>query len=218
MPESLELGQMLFGTGSINSYDAYWATEGLCMLAEIIAEKRGDYGYGERATLTSSMGAEPFDNDVFTMRSYYWGDCTCGYEELSYEWEEDTEHQENCYQKLFRKMHCVEDEGWYTTKRGHGIGDECECVKIACEKFGIDPDAPGGYVHCTCDYKAKWQEFLNNNDHSDECLLNKPNFVYKPTGVEISWYKHAARGITCNKEEPTAVRWFEVIRGCVDSL
>jgi hypothetical protein len=218
MPENVELGQMLFGTGPINHYDAYWATEGLCMLANIIAEKRNDYEYGERATLTSSMGAEPFENDVFIMRSYYWGDCTCGYDEKSYKWEEDNRHDKDCYQAFFQEMHYLDGEDWYKEKEGHKISDECNCVQVACEKFGIDPEAPGGYVHCTCGHKNKWHEFLANNNHTPDCLMKKPNFVYKPTGVEISWYKHAGRGITCNKEEPSAVRWFEVIRDCVDSL
>ena len=215
----MELGQMLFGTGSVNQHEAYWATDGLVMLAEIIAEHRNDKAYGELETLTSSMGAEVFDNEVFTMRPYYWGDCECGFVEELNEWEENNPHYDDCYQTFFRSIHYRDGDESYLEKREHGYPFECDCVQVACEKFGIDPEAPGAYVHCTCGWNERRKEWFENHEgHSPECRIDKPNFVYKPTGVEISWYKHAARGITCNKKQPTATRWFEVISHCVQSL
>lgn len=108
-----------------NWHNADWATSGLVMLAEIIAERRGERGY-----LAGNDGAEPFENDVFAMRTYCW----------------------------------------------------------------CDEEMPG---------------------HEDGC---PPNFEYKPTGVQISWYKHAGRGIECNRPEPTMMRWFEVLADCVRSV
>lgn len=58
--------------------DANWATEGLHFLAQIIAELRGDFPDTEYDTydnlLTANYGAQPFENDVFIMRSYCWCD------------------------------------------------------------------------------------------------------------------------------------------------
>ena len=71
-----ELGQMMFG----QDYGDYEVPEfvewDLLSLSTII--KRDD-SMGE--------GAE-FDSDVFTMRRYYWGDCTCG--------EKNNEHLPDC--------------------------------------------------------------------------------------------------------------------------
>lgn len=132
MPNNVELGMLAFSNGAINKYDADWATSGLNMLAEIIAESRNEgktrpeYGW---SLLTSNSGGEPFENELFAMRPYCWCDA-------------EGEHEEGC----------------------------------------------------------------------------PPNFEYKPSGVEISWYKHAGRGITCNREEPSMIRWFEVLSECVASV
>ena len=45
-----------------------------------------------------------------------------------------------------------------------------------------------------------------------------PNFFYKPTGLIITWYKHAGRGITANQEYPGARQWFEIIKTCRESI
>ena len=133
----MELGQMLLSNTPIQSYESYWATDGLNMIAEVIAELRGkEHGtYGWDGLLTSNSGAEDYVNDVFEMRSYCWCDAT---------WEED-------------------------------------------------PDHP----------------------HAHGC---PPNFVYKPTRLVITWYKHANRGATSNKKYPGARTWFEVIKHCIGSV
>ena len=133
----LELGQMLLSNTPIQLYESYWATDGLNMIAEVIAELRGkQHGtYGWDGLLTSNSGAEDYINDVFEMRSYCWCDAT---------WEED-------------------------------------------------PDHP----------------------HAHGC---PPNFLYKPTGMIITWYKHANRGATSNKQYPGARTWFEIIKHCIGSI
>ena len=133
----LELGQMLLSNTPIQSYESYWATDGLNMIAEVIAELRGkQHGtYGWDGLLTSNSGAEDYINDVFEMRSYCWCDAT---------WEEDPEHP-----------------------------------------------------------------------HAHGC---PPNFLYKPTGMIITWYKHANRGATSNKQYPGARTWFEIIKHCIGSV
>ena len=128
---------MLLSNTPIQSYESYWATDGLNMIAEVIAELRGkQHGtYGWDGLLTSNCGAEEYINDVFEMRPYCWCDAT---------WEED-------------------------------------------------PDHP----------------------HAHGC---PPNFLYKPTGMAITWYKHANRGATSNKQYPGARTWFEIIKHCIGSI
>lgn len=132
----LELGQMVLSNNDWHQYDADWATDGLNMIAQVIAELRGDshgkYGYGR--LLTDNSGDPEYVNDVFEMRPYCW---------------------------------C--DKGW----------DEYE---------GIHPEG------CP------------------------PNFLYKPTGMLVTWYKHANRGITSNKKYPGARTWFEIVKNCIGSI
>lgn len=136
MVYKLELGRMLLSNTPAQFYDADWATDGLNMIAEVIAELRGEeHGvYGWNSLLTSNSGNDEFVNDVFEMRSFCW-----------------------------------------------------------------------------CD--SGWQDY--EGPHPDGC---PPNFIYKPTGLVITWYKHASRGITANKKYPGARTWFEIIKHCIGSI
>lgn len=51
--------------------------------------------------------------------------------------------------------------------------------------------------------------------HQNEC---PPNFYYKPTGLTITWYKHAGRGITSNMEELSAKAWHGIVHVCIESI
>ena len=66
--------------------------------------------------------------------------------------------------------------------------------------------------YCWCD--ATWEEDPDH-PHAHGC---PPNFVYKPTGLVITWYKHANRGATSNKHYPGARTWFEIIKHCIGSV
>ena len=127
---------MLLSNTAAQLCEADWATDGLNMVAEVIAELRGEeHGvYGWNSLLTSNSGNDEFVNDIFEMRSFCW-----------------------------------------------------------------------------CD--SGWQDY--EGPHPDGC---PPNFIYKPTGLIITWYKHASRGITANKKYPGARTWFEVIKHCIGSI
>ena len=131
----LELGQMILSNNDWHQYDADWATDGLVMIAQVIAELRGEDPNGGWTTLTSNSGGEDFVNDTFEMRSYCWCDSA---------WDENEDHP-----------------------------------------------------------------------HAKGC---PPNFLYKPTGMIVTWYKHANRGITSNKKYPGARTWFEIVNNCVRSI
>ena len=124
----LELGQALFSNGSVEEYDAEWATMGLEEIADVIAVKRGLTDDLDR--LTSNSGGERFENETFSMSSYCW--CS-----------------------------------------GGAMGHEANCP---------------------------------------------PNFIYKPTGLAVTWYKHARRGIRANVEEVKAREWLNIVDACIASI
>ena len=128
---------MLISNTDWHKYDADWATDGLTMIAEVIAELRGGEHsrYGWSNLLTSNAGAKEYINDVFEMHTFCW--CDAG-------WDEDPTHP-----------------------------------------------------------------------HAEGC---GPNFLYKPNGMQITWYKHANRGISSNKQYPGARTWFEIVSDCVRSV
>jgi hypothetical protein len=66
--------------------------------------------------------------------------------------------------------------------------------------------------YCWCD--AGWDE-NPDHPHAKGC---PPNFLYKPNGMIITWYKHAARGTTSNKSYPGARTWFEIVKDCIRSV
>jgi hypothetical protein len=61
--------------------------------------------------------------------------------------------------------------------------------------------------YCWCDQTVK--------EHYPYC---PPNFEHKPSGLTISWYKNAHRGITANQTFPGAKTWWSVINECVESI
>lgn len=51
--------------------------------------------------------------------------------------------------------------------------------------------------------------------HENGC---PPNFLYKPTGLIITWYKYSGRGTTSNKKYPGARTWSEIVNHCIKSI
>lgn len=82
-----------------------------------------------------------FDNEVFNMFPYYWGDCTCG----------------------------------------------------------ADDDLTG------------------ETNHKEDCLLVKDNFVYKPLGIKIQWYKYPLRDAYSNIRITKKIMQ-DMVRNCLKSL
>jgi hypothetical protein len=51
----------------------------------------------------------------------------------------------------------------------------------------------------------------------DSCNLVRPNFIYKPTGYEIQWYKYPLRDSYAN-QEITWESFCQVVEDCKQSL
>lgn len=169
----MELGNMLFGN-----------SRGECHIP------RGG-GWEDELRKLLKVCAIEFDwgdcNDIqeahvedFIIFPYYWGDCTCGFQDLVDEWEGIHEHSQDCYQIEYRK---IEESIDITSP------DRRKKAKALCVKHNIPwDDGRGCAMHCTCDYEKEWIKFLQEHSHADDCPIIRPNFLYKPTGFQIKWY------------------------------
>ena len=60
---------MLFSNSPVQEYEAYWAENGIYMIAEAIQELRNDH-----YPISSNGGEMPYESNIFDMRSYCWCD------------------------------------------------------------------------------------------------------------------------------------------------
>lgn len=85
-----------------------------------------------------------------------------------------------------------------------------------CKKHGVDRNW-GAAVHCTCEYGRLREEWCATDDHSPDCALVRPNFLHKPSGLELRWYKYPLRDSYMNREVSPR-EWRTICRECIDSL
>lgn len=202
----------------------------------------------------SSYGKE-FENKIFSMFPYYWGDCTCGFDDRASEWHESNTHRQPCYQVRYRTELTLADQeigyveysslsdaffvdsediemggqvigvGTIMTPRRdpervekynlHHAADE-RIRKRLCGEMGLS-FIFGSAVHCTCDHKDRWRAFLDENDHSSDCPIVRPNFVHKPSALQLEWYKYPLRG-SCMNREVSPKEWRAIIGECIESI
>ena len=196
----MELGNMIFGNsrGSF-SLERHCGFEGQLQrlfMACTKDDKELDYNL--------SYGME-FENDCFSLFPYYWGDCTCGFDDAEIEWSRANDHKQDCYQ------YCVinnliqsgwnKTDGWYSGYRAahpedmdydEWAGMQDRVRQEFCEDMGL-PYPNGGAIHCTCDYNKRYKEWHDENDHKSDCPTIRPNFLHKRTGISINWYKYPLR-------------------------
>jgi hypothetical protein len=142
----------------------------------------GEYGYGAH-----------YKNDVFEMRPFYWGDCTCHYDTVRSVWEEKNRHTQDCYQTIYHDKHYVDyagDSGW-----------------------NFDLKA----VHCTCGKTNEYAEFIKTISHADHCEMDKPNFKHYASGIEVEWYKYIGRDMEYDQDIPIET-WVDVFKECIESI
>jgi hypothetical protein len=146
-----------------------------------------------------------FENEVFSIFPYYWGECTCGNANAIDKFEEEYNHSADCFlTKVTEFENSLEANGvkrcspeWY---------NRVEAFVVA-----------SGLEGCTCGFEEKYDKFVEEHPHTAECLLVKPNFLYKPTGYEINWYKYPLRDSYANKK--LSFRQFsEMVDACIKSL
>lgn len=180
----MELGNWIFG----NSRGEYEVNRGLQSYFVSWLERLGFDGYGH-----PKFGNEwSFENDTFRIQPYYWGDCECGYEQREMEWSDSHDHAPDCYQILYRAI----GDKWGS--RWDDDGPAQEMIEALCKTMGLSYPQ-GSAVHCTCDYDDKWSEWAKQNQHAKDCLIVTPNFLHKPSGFELRWYKYPLRDSYSNK-------------------
>ena len=85
-----------------------------------------------------------------------------------------------------------------------------------CKKHKVTyPD--GCAVHCTCGKYDAASEFADHHPHSDNCRLIQPNFLHKPSGFRVNWYKYPLRDSYMSPPIKLA-RWREVMAECLESI
>ena len=226
-----------------------------CMY-QLIYEINNDYENGQQSE---------FENDVFALHPYWWGDCTCEYEDRFTEkeaaWHAENKHSADCYHtELVAEKERYDRESGYAALDAELFGRQPSlldgfewdvespdphvitmvgqprtgalmeewrkayarrnefldalydrlCKKYGKQKFGCA-------IHCTCDYEAKWKAFCAADGHDADCKLERPNFLYKPTGYELEWYKYPLRGAVASADL-NANQFAAMIDHCVQSL
>jgi len=156
----------------------------------------GEFGYGCA-----------FENDTFLMFPYYWGDCACGCDEREEEWANAHGHTGACY----RTGYAAIKFDWLDEKEQHTAA-----VKALCEARGIPyNEGIGSAIHCDCGHQQAWQAFAKTNPHLPDCPIIRPNFLHKPSGVTVDWYKYIGRDMEI--KAPDGFDWEAAIHECLCS-
>lgn len=197
----MELGNMIFG----NSRGEYHAERGDALLAQF-----------ER--LAVALGCDTyfspgFENDTFAVRPYYWGDCTCGYENSEIKWCDSHDHSPECYQTEYRNAGL----GEYSRDRDLALARDGRVIDL-CRKHGIKyNNGYGCATHCDCHYDKEWREWASTHNHDPTCPTVLPNFHFKPTGFTLKWYKYPLRD-SYSSEPLTLDKLRGMIHECIRSL
>lgn len=187
-------GQMMFGNAygvfNLGANERYVAKK-LYELSEKLGKKNpdvqaygalgGEWGYGQ-----------DFKNDVFEMRPYWWGDCTCGFNKKDFAWSQEHLHQESCFFNRYQAEEKRLEHGGMQFDKRHNL------MTWWAKENGYS-DAPNGMaVHCDCGVDQAYTVWRDNNNHADHCSKVVPNF--RCGDLEIRWYKYIGRGMSANRE------------------
>ena len=205
----MELGNIAFGNsrGEFPVPRAEFEPD-MFRLLDILHPESGIYG-------------TDFENDVFSIMPYTWGDCSCGWDFLDKGHESvwALKHSPSCYWHEY-------DAIWKGKTFDHEA--QVEQLKPIYEKHGWSTEGDvwwhGCAVKCTCDYhqrlEAIYERYAEEFGHlgcTPDCKLVKPNFLYKPTGFSISVYKYFLRN-SYMSQDITLEQFREMIDDCIASL
>jgi|WetSurSiteA1Bulk_404760.scaffolds.fasta_scaffold00683_7 hypothetical protein len=215
----MELGNLIFGNSRGNfeiPRSIGWEEELYRVFDAIKPDEENSYGFN-------------FENNTFMIFPYYWGECTCGYEDLEYEWSETTKHQEHCYQiklKDIQKQWAIKSnkldefnrDGYFSEySLSSKLQKEFEKdVESLCKSMNL-PYPECSAVHCTCDRQEKWRAFAEKHYHESNCPIIRPNFLYKSNNFWIKWYKYPFRD-SYMSDDITLEEFSNIITECIKSL
>lgn len=216
----MELGNMIWG----NSRGVYPLDRGTYedifqgFLEDIGLDGYGNNVHPEFNNLTEApYNSSVIENETFSIFPYYWGDCTCGFEDMYNEacslWFKQNQHSKDCYQtkleeaKVNSGKYTLDETFDYLKYTGElNFSEEMDwerefIYKPLLEEFGLTQE--GCAVHCTCGLSERFEAFSDSlGNHSEKCPTIIPNFLFKPTGYTISWYKYPLRDSYSNMDLP----------------
>lgn len=70
---------------------------------------------------------------------------------------------------------------------------------------------------CSCGAWALDDERVNTLEHTEGCRVTIPNFLHKPSGLWIVWYKYPFRASYSNRTF-TLPEFTKIVQECIDSL
>ena len=216
----MELGNLIFGNsrGEVrvprdSGFEGPW--EELC--AAVGLNWRG---YPE--SNCKVPGDWAVENDVFLVNPYDWDAyCDCGADDEMERWFEAIPHSDGCYQNELRRRKIA--AGWVETSFNYlerpkdaDFDADRPILKALCKERGLSYPM-GCAVHCDCGRdeaaEKKWGEI---GGHKSECRLIQPNFLHKPSGFKINWYKYPFRD-SYMTPEISSKEWREIVRDCARS-
>ncbi len=115
----MELGNFLFGH-SRGTYPVTRDDEWLNCFQTLPRLLMGPHydGYGTE-----------FVCDAFEIHRYYWGDCTCGFEESDAEWSHQHPHHHRCLSSLATACQCGIDAQYQVWRQTHNHQTTCPIVR-----------------------------------------------------------------------------------------
>jgi hypothetical protein len=172
----------------------------------------GAFGYGVE-----------FDNDTFSMCPDYQG-CTCIAEN-------PPKHTGSCKERIAqwnddRRASMVVPKSAEELARQSEIrarverGDAASIELLAtyadeidfAQSFAWEDSHP--FPVCTCGATDGWVESEN---HEPSCSFERPRFLYKPSGLQVAWYKYIGRDMDI-VAEGTPVSLMEIFESCLASI
>jgi len=166
---------------------------------------------------------DEFENDTFWIFPYWWGDCTCGWNNV------DDGHRS--YQDLAHRAHCFHTKYRRIDDSFRGLShveNWLAQMRILYSEYGFSTEGDdwwhGCAVKCTCDLEERRQVIIRqyavifgHEGHKSDCYLVKDNFHYNPTGFGIQWYKYPFRDSYMN-QDISLDSFRKIIDNCIRSL
>jgi len=177
--------------------------------------------YGEKF---QTNAAQVFENDTFVLRDYWWGNCSCGFEDHEFE----EEHRDECYQAELRRER-IAAGAKYDKDRMDNWPKNFSYDKIRSIEDGIYKKLTKKYslpmvgcaVHCTCDMQKRYEKWLDKIGYPygcrEDCKLVLPNFHHKKSGYKLAFYKYPLRDSYANIEL-SHPEFDKLIIDCINSL
>lgn len=210
--DNMELGNMLFG----NSRGEYKVPRHAAYEGELLRLFRHiekDNGYGPE-----------FVNDVFEIHPYWWGDCSCGKDQRDEEQRKEylafvgEDHDTLCIQ---RELYAWDKDNPRRMMKKDYDKFMARGLKPIFQKYGL-PTTGKNWWHgfmclCTCGHYDRARQWEADHPHADTCGLVRPNFLFKPAGYELRWYKYPLRDSYSSHN--LSIEQFEaMIDACLESL